>query len=268
MLLVIFGAGASYDSYYPSPSESPTAEYFEGARPPLTQELFDRGFDYALSEFWQMRPLAAHLRRLPKEALLEAELARLFDQRNAQPSRFRQFVALRFYLQRIIAQRTKDWLAGTAGVTNYVELLGRIDDWRLQEHQRVALVTFNYDTLLDEAYKDILNSDPARPKRLGVTRLHQPKRFPAIQAARFLELGTPHHQPGCARSRRPASNHFQCQRHRPWKSIRDHWEAGANSKSPGGIHPRRWQVADDRHRCLNRPGFCRDTATLAGLTES
>jgi len=173
LLLVIFGAGASYDSYYPSPPGTMPSEPFEGARPPLTNELFSRGFDYAISEFWQIRPLTAGLRRLPSNASLEEQLERLYDQRSELHARQRQFAALRFYLQRIMRRRSRDWLDGTAGVTNYAELLGRIEDWRAARGERVAFITFNYDTLLDEAFRDVQNFDPASanaPELPGYTR--------------------------------------------------------------------------------------------------
>lgn len=161
MLLVIFGAGASYDSYYSVPPKNDPNDNIDKTRPPLTAALFNREYDYGLSEFWQVRPLAARLRRIPTSTPLEEELTRLFGERDTNDARHRQFAALRFYLRRIIARRTRDFMAFTAGVTNYVELLGRIEDWRLSHSERVALVTFNYDTILDEAFKDTWDHDPS-----------------------------------------------------------------------------------------------------------
>jgi len=163
MLLVIFGAGASYDSYYAAPQDDQerVVDPVDGSRPPLAADLFTRQFDYALSRFWQVRPLIGPLRRLDPKKSLEAELARLEGEKDELPSRHRQFVALRFYLQRILWQRSKDWLRATAGVTNYAELLGRIEDRRERLHEVVTFVTFNYDTVLDEAFKDVHDRDPA-----------------------------------------------------------------------------------------------------------
>jgi hypothetical protein len=58
-----------------------------------------------------------------------------------------------FYLQQILWACGTRWHKLSHGVTNYAELLARLDKWRYQRNERVALVTFNYDTLLDEAVR-------------------------------------------------------------------------------------------------------------------
>jgi SIR2-like protein len=58
--------------------------------------------------------------------------------------------AVRYYLQWIITQSCGSWRSVTRSVTNYVGLLDQIELVH-KGNERVALVTFNYDTLLEEA---------------------------------------------------------------------------------------------------------------------
>jgi len=62
-------------------------------------------------------------------------------------------VALRFYIRDVIARTVTKWKHITRGADNYAEFLDRVDHWRrrTKPEQQVALVTFNYDVLLDEA---------------------------------------------------------------------------------------------------------------------
>ncbi len=62
-----------------------------------------------------------------------------------------ELAAIQFYLRQVLAECTTRWHENATGVTNYVDLLSRIDRWRHAHNERVMLVTFNYDTLLDRA---------------------------------------------------------------------------------------------------------------------
>lgn len=68
----------------------------------------------------------------------------------------RQMAALRFYIRRIIREVTDQWSKWARGATNYRALLDRIESWRVRTSERVLLVTFNYDTLLEDAASDVL----------------------------------------------------------------------------------------------------------------
>ena len=56
-----------------------------------------------------------------------------------------------YYLHFVLRQIGDHWGDTHRGVTNYKTLLDDLEKWRLQSDERVCLVTFNYDTLLESA---------------------------------------------------------------------------------------------------------------------
>jgi hypothetical protein len=146
MLLVIFGAGASYDSAPDYPAPTPD-EY----RPPLANELFHNraAFRVTMQKFHQCQELATYLIR--KEVNLEAEL-QVVQSRKTKSIRCReQLAAIRFYLREIIWDTEVAWEKKHSNVTNYRTLLGQIEDWRSDNNEQVCLVTFNYDKMIERA---------------------------------------------------------------------------------------------------------------------
>ena len=158
MLMVIFGAGASYDScptYSPGMSIEGTVD--GGAlnsynRPPLANELFANRpfFAHTITRFPDCQPIVPRLRRLKGETL-EAALEDLQTQANDYPRGRRQLAAVRCYLHQVICGSENAWGRVTVGVTNYKSLLDQIE--RAQPKEPVCLVTFNYDTLLEDALR-------------------------------------------------------------------------------------------------------------------
>jgi SIR2-like protein len=156
MLLVIFGAGASYDSCptYPPGYNGPV---FGGDllnnhyRPPLANELFENRpmFADAIQRFPQCQPIVPRLRSLRGETL-EAVLEDLQAKSNSYPRGAQQLAAVRYYLQFVIRQCENSWRGVAKGVTNYKSLLNEIERGN-KGKQPVCLVTFNYDTLLEDA---------------------------------------------------------------------------------------------------------------------
>jgi hypothetical protein len=147
-LLVIFGAGASWDSI-PGNANSGPAVW----RPPLAKQLFEIHREYAeIAQRWDCVPLVAHLRQVAAEDKpIEDELGRLQAQAGKDPRLFRQLAGLRCYLQDLLWMSSTEWLGGSYGDTNYVRLGDRIESWRFRANAEVAYVTFNYDLLLDAA---------------------------------------------------------------------------------------------------------------------
>lgn len=162
MLMVVFGAGASYDSLseYPPQSFRTFQELTmphlqnEPRRPPLAVQLFQHE---RFSSFFKRYPeclgLFPQLDRVARSGGLEQRLAELVGESEGDPVVRQQMIALRFYIKDVIAWSANQWLEITRGADNYAELLGRIDYWRrrTEPKQQVALVTFNYDVLLDQA---------------------------------------------------------------------------------------------------------------------
>ena len=151
VLMVIFGAGASFDSV---PSRPP-AQYNIDSRPPLAADLFaDRPlFTDAITRFPNFIPLVPRLRKPPNNLSVEGMLQLLQAEAEEYPVRHQQLAAIRFYLHYVIWQCQENWQGEALGITNYATLLDQIERRRGRGggYDRVCLVTFNYDTLLEGA---------------------------------------------------------------------------------------------------------------------
>jgi hypothetical protein len=147
MLLVILGAGASYDSVpaYPPPAR---LEY----RPPLADDLFDNRehFRQAISVLPKCQSIVPLLQR--RHGLsLEQRLQELAGEANEYPMRYQQLMAIRYYIQRVLWDVNHTWVNQiAASITNQKALLDQINRWRTRG-DNVCIVTFNYDRIIEEA---------------------------------------------------------------------------------------------------------------------
>ena len=148
MLLIIFGAGASHDSWSDKGAED------KSGRIPLADDLFDVEFaQYVLKE---MRPILPLLRTRPAGTTVEHRLEELQSEVGVYETRARQLMAVRLYLSRMLTAVEAAWVKETGAVSNYRTL---VDELRLLlPSEPVAFVTFNYDTLLERA----ITSDTTR----------------------------------------------------------------------------------------------------------
>jgi hypothetical protein len=155
MMMVVFGAGASYDSAPARPSGKYPGRMLP-ARPPLATELFlDSGlFAAALRNFPQCNAIVPYLRSIPAGVTLEHVLESLQAEGESDPERKRQMAAIRFYLHFMIWECGDAWVGETAGITNYVTLIDQLRRCR-ESSEPVVLVTFNYDRLIEEALNSI-----------------------------------------------------------------------------------------------------------------
>lgn len=158
MLLVVLGAGASYDSdpdrppsYDPTTSRIENLPPNEQHRPPLANRLFDNRpqFLTAMQRFPDCLALIPHLRR--SGVAVEKELSRLQAEASTYPERYRQLAAVRYYLHFALGQCQDRWRGIHGGVTNYLTFVDEIERWRYEKKETVCFVTFNYDTMLEEA---------------------------------------------------------------------------------------------------------------------
>jgi hypothetical protein len=150
MLLVVFGAGASYDSISADPPHSGGER--DPHRLPLAKELFaDRPhFTDALNEFSKAAPLFPVLHSGGGELGIEAALERIWSRTPRRSTVVQQFTALRYYIQRVIGDTEKLWLGKRKLRLNHISLIEAIDSVRPQD-ETVLFVTFNYDTLIESA---------------------------------------------------------------------------------------------------------------------
>jgi len=156
LLLIIFGAGASYDSSADVKSEdsNPPVHLREllQYRPPLADQLFDNRplFARVMADFPQCQAIVTRLRHRPSDQSVEQMLAALEGETGEHPVRRAQLLAVRFYLRQAITLCQADWKRLTQGVTNYQTLLDVSARWR-SRYGHVGLVTFNYDNMLEQA---------------------------------------------------------------------------------------------------------------------
>jgi hypothetical protein len=165
--MVIFGAGASYDSAPDFPPPQPQAGQQNFAppppapnsreiwRPPLTPQLFldsNGQFGGIVRNYPKLHPILPHLRRPSSGRSVEEELEAWQAEASGDPERKRQLFSIRYYLHDFLLKVSTEWLKQTSDVTNYVMLLDQIRHLNTA-NESVALVTFNYDLLLDRALR-------------------------------------------------------------------------------------------------------------------
>jgi hypothetical protein len=155
MLMVVFGSGASYDSVDHGTSSSGMADDV-GWQPPLSADLFgDRPtFNACIDEYPRSRALIGELRGLGTELVVERELGRFIEQAEHFPARHIQMAAIRFYLRRVLQGCSRSWHDAANGLTNYLALVDLLRLWQSQSNERLLFVTFNYDTLLEQAWEN------------------------------------------------------------------------------------------------------------------
>jgi hypothetical protein len=157
VLLVVFGAGASYDSV---PTYQPRSWRVDGLqqRPPLANDLFDERTLFADTalRLYQLLPILPRLRHRADNVTVEAVLQQFQTEAGQDHQRYRQLTAIRYYLHYTLLLISERWqldIVNRNG-SNYHTLLDHIRHHRAADEQ-VALVTFNYDTLLENALKTV-----------------------------------------------------------------------------------------------------------------
>lgn len=161
--MVIFGAGASYDSsptyppggMTPPPGMGDLSPHDDYYRPPLAKDLFANRplFVRALDDFPQCKAIVPRLRDpavIGGQTSVETRLQEIEEEARIYHRGAQEMAAVRCYLQSAISQCEVHWQATTRGITNYQTLLREIERTHTGT-EPVCLVTFNYDTLLESA---------------------------------------------------------------------------------------------------------------------
>ena len=151
----MFGAGASYDCVDVDLALD-SARRGGLYRPPLTYDIFAPRpkFGEVLYSLPRLRGLVVELRkRVSVGDALERELDRVQVRSEAGDANASvQLMSLRFYLREVIEFCGRAWTEGAYGATNYAWLVERLDRWARDNSEAVTYVTFNYDTILEEAF--------------------------------------------------------------------------------------------------------------------
>jgi hypothetical protein len=154
MLMVIFGAGASWDSVPEAHWNATQKASAHDVRPPMAQDLFsNRGpLTDALSGLPRALGIVGELRLAAGAVSIEEVLQRLVGEAEAGDSVVaQQLLAVRFLLSRLIQNTSDPWHSLASGITNYGTLVSKLDRFRRRNDGRVLVVTFNYDLMLEHA---------------------------------------------------------------------------------------------------------------------
>ena len=149
MLIVVFGAGASYDSVPARPPNSWPSHRLPD-RLPLANELFDDRPEFAadMRRFERCQPIVPYLQRLPPDSTVERVLESLQAEAVEYPERYRQLAATRYYLHFMIWRCELRWNEIAMGVTNYKTLLDQLQRWR-RAQDRFARMGSRNDEVTD-----------------------------------------------------------------------------------------------------------------------
>src|SRR6266566_6438102 len=175
MLMVIFGAGASYDSSLDLPLPEPVVPVISAAqqnfgtpppppppppsdpgvswRPPLTKDLFldpNAKFGEIVQKYPRLHGILPFLRQPQNNRSVEQQLELYLEEASADEERQRQLLSVRYYLHDLFRMVSDEWLKRTNGVTNYAVLIDQLRHLNTAG-EPVCLVSFNYDLLLDHA---------------------------------------------------------------------------------------------------------------------
>lgn len=147
MLLVIFGAGASFDC---GPLDHPARPFL-----PLTADLISREHRGIAHRYRGCMPVIDYLEHATRDGSVNLEQA-LDHFAEDDPVRHRQLVAFRFYLCEMLTQIERTLYNNAYGQTFYMSLLNSLARWRHSAQKDVALLTFNYDTLIERAASEVV----------------------------------------------------------------------------------------------------------------
>lgn len=171
MLMIICGAGASYDSIPHIGEDAPGI-----AKMPLGDHLFSARDDFRqivepLEQLWPLIPKLAD----PAEGdTVESRLAKFQAEVTVVPHRKGQLLAARFYLREAVFTAQRKWLPLARNVTNYVALLDEVKSYAGPGPH--PIVTFNYDTLLEHAIRATtgrgMEPDQATSSAFPLYKLH------------------------------------------------------------------------------------------------
>ena len=151
--MIVFGAGASYDSDPDHPSTDTHDPVRPSSRPPLAANLFDPRFAPHLDKHTAVRGVMTSLRQSNESGVsIERRLQELLEQSEHRPQVARQLMEMRWYLQDVIIGATRSWHNQHHGATCYAALLDQVQRWSQDNSEEVVLVTFNYDGMLDDAF--------------------------------------------------------------------------------------------------------------------
>lgn len=160
MLMVILGAGASYDSQLMD-------SFGYSISMPMVNKLFSltelSSMDHSLINetlplYPAVKPLLLEMENLIKtKTTLSAEehLGNLQERSDGDEVLQRQLMAMRYFIRDIVSKCSKKITTKTGGTTAYSHLVSMLHNWSYANKQKVVVVNFNYDELFEDAVRDM-----------------------------------------------------------------------------------------------------------------
>ncbi len=150
MLLIIFGAGASYDC------DEDTISISNRVKIPLANDLINKDLTYVQEAMTRWPGAVSLLNRL---VALKTKIQIDFNLEEALYSELQrgntsvqaQLLSFKFYIHDIIRNAERQVRSNNQGNTNYTALLNLLQLNEIDTKFGISLVTFNYDTLIDTA---------------------------------------------------------------------------------------------------------------------
>ena len=144
MLMVIFGAGASFDSSSAVPPVRDCPVRDKTYRLPLANELFEarKEFTVHTERYPRCAGVLTRLRQTTDQRSVEQILSEFQGEAEKNSDRHIQLAAIKFYLQEMLWGVQDHWLDHIARVTNYDAIIDEIHN--LYPSDPVCLVTFKW----------------------------------------------------------------------------------------------------------------------------
>lgn len=155
-LLIIFGAGASFDTHPLSMGKAIT----DDRKLPLANGLFgDTNFHNAKKTIYPVAAVESRVKEAfvkdPNSFDIEEIFYKLAKESERRPNLEHQLFVSRFYIRSVIESISENVLQATRNMTTYVNLLRALDDWQQETDLKTDIVTFNYDNLIEESLRQV-----------------------------------------------------------------------------------------------------------------
>lgn len=153
--MFIFGAGASANCLF---GKDKAKQYASMRRPPLGCDIFDNSYEEIIEKYEGAKLFAPVFESNGRdvEHSLEEEWIKLRDSYN--PVISRRHINLQFYMRELFHWISCDVVRSHYRNNLYSLFVDKLQKYLVNTDERIALVSFNYDTILDQFVEKIFDS--------------------------------------------------------------------------------------------------------------
>jgi len=153
--MIVFGAGASTYCLFGKDKEK---QYKSMMRPPLGCDIFDEKYQSIIEKYEGAQLFAPIFESNDRdvERCLEEEWIKLRDCYN--PAISKRHINLQFYMRELFHWISSDVVRSHYRCNLYSLLVDKLQKHLVGKNEKIALVSFNYDTILDQFVEKIFNS--------------------------------------------------------------------------------------------------------------